>query len=150
MFKASFPKEYARYEAAFKAGRRVREDSGPWLGWVHVWKLQIVPHHDGLDAGPTAIFNMGNYEGGEAYLTDLKLKLHYPPGDVLIFLAADLYHGIGPWNIPQNAKVSPEGLTPGRVGNVFFSPASSLAFLKDQEEGWFKDTLAGTLPSSRK
>lgn len=150
MFKASFPTEYVRYEAAFKAGRWVREDPGPWLGRVHVWKLQVIAHRDGLDAGPTAIFNMGNYEGGEAYLTDLELKLQYSPGDVLIFLAADLYHVIGPWHIPQDAKVSAEGLTPGRVGNVFFSPASSLTFLKDRGEGWFKDTLAGTLPSSHK
>jgi hypothetical protein len=150
MFKASFPKEYVRFEAAFKAGRWVREDPGPWLGRAHVWKLQVVAHRDGLDAGPTAIFNMGDYEGGEAYLTDLELKLLYPPGDVLIFLAADLYHVIGPWYIPKGAKVSAEGLTPGRVGNVFFSPASSLAFLKDREEGWFKATLGGALPSSHK
>jgi hypothetical protein len=75
MFKVSFPADYKTYEKAFKAGQWIQSDPGPWLGRAIVWKLQVLPHRDGLDAGPTAIFNLGRYEGGEAYFTDLKLKL---------------------------------------------------------------------------
>lgn len=75
MFQASFPKFYLKYEAAFKAGKWTVADPGPFLGRAVVWKLDVMPHQDGLDEGPTAIFPMGRFTGGECYLTDLKLKL---------------------------------------------------------------------------
>lgn len=75
MFKASFPKEYQRYKKAFDAGVWLAQDPGPWLGRAIVYKLQVLPHRDGLDGGPTAMWNMGSYTGGELYLPDLKLKL---------------------------------------------------------------------------
>ncbi|KAG1830810.1 hypothetical protein EV424DRAFT_1305306, partial [Suillus variegatus] len=144
MFKVSFPNDYEIYEEAFKAGRWIQADPGPWLGRAIVWKLQVLPHRDKLDAGPTAIFNLGRYEGGEAYFTDLKLKLKYGPGDVIIFLSGDLYHGIGEWKPLQGLDAN--NITPGRIGNVFFSPAASVEFLKGHEEGWFKSTMGGQLP----
>lgn len=75
LFKVAFPKEHKRYAEAFKAGRWECSDPGPWLGRAIVWKLQVLPHRDGLDGGPTAIWNMGIYTGGELYLPDLGLKL---------------------------------------------------------------------------
>ncbi|KAG2071718.1 hypothetical protein BDR04DRAFT_1117540 [Suillus decipiens] len=38
---------------------------------------------------------------------------------LLMLEAADLYHVIGPWHIPQGAKAFVEGLTLGRVGVQF-------------------------------
>jgi hypothetical protein len=74
-FAIAFPKEYAKYKEAFDAGVWYLEDSGPWLGRVLVYKLQVKPHVDRSDGGPTAIFNVGQYTGGELYMPDLNLKL---------------------------------------------------------------------------
>lgn len=77
MFKVAYPEEFKIYEEAFEAGFWEAADPGPWLGRAIVWKLNVLPHRDGLDGGPTAIFCLGHFSGGEAYLTDLKLKLWY-------------------------------------------------------------------------
>lgn len=74
-FKVAFPEYYFEYKAAFDAGVWMTEDPGPWLGRAIVWKLPVRTHMDGLDDGPTAIFNCGNYKGGNLYLPDLKVKL---------------------------------------------------------------------------
>lgn len=71
----------------------------------------------------------------------------YQPGDVLIFRAGDLYHAIGPWK-PEGGVTS-RGITPGRIGNVFFSPAHSLKALKNRRRGWLKSTAGGALPSAK-
>jgi hypothetical protein len=76
-FKIAFPEEYLRYQDAFEAGIWEKEDTGPWLGRVIVYKLQVGPHQDRYDGGPTAIFNVGQYSGGDLYLPDLGLKLLY-------------------------------------------------------------------------
>lgn len=78
-FEVAFPDYYHKYKAAFKAGVWMSEDPGPWLRRAIVWKLPVKTHMDGLDEGPTAIFNVGNYTGGDLYLPDLKLKLEYVP-----------------------------------------------------------------------
>ncbi len=75
MFKVSFPVYYERYRAAFAAGIWFTEDPGPWIGRAIVYKLQVNTHVDGLDDGPTAVFNFGYYTGGEMYIPDLGLKL---------------------------------------------------------------------------
>lgn len=75
MFKVSFPAYYERYRAAFAAGNWFTEDPGPWIGRAIVYKLQVNTHVDGLDEGPTTVFNFGYYTGGEMYLPDLRLKL---------------------------------------------------------------------------
>ncbi|KAG1851642.1 hypothetical protein F4604DRAFT_1592270 [Suillus subluteus] len=146
MFKVSWPAYYERYRAAFEAGVWVEDDPGPWLGRAIVWKLQVLPHRDGLDGGPTAIFCLGSFSGGECYLPDLNLKLQYRPGDVLIFLSGDLYHAVGEWKATPG--VSARGITPGRIGNVFFTPADSLRALENRPPRWSKKTAGGTLPSS--
>ncbi|KIK41773.1 hypothetical protein CY34DRAFT_107160 [Suillus luteus UH-Slu-Lm8-n1] len=145
MFRVSFPAFYAKYEAVFLAGRWTVTDPGPLLGRVLVWKLQVMPHQDGLDAGPSIIFNMGKFTGGECYITDLKLKLKYRPGDVIILMGGALYHGIGPWKpLPG---ITEDGITPGRVSNVWFFPHSSFRVLENKEPGWalkFAGGLRGT------
>jgi hypothetical protein len=75
MFKVSWPEDYEKYRKAFEAGVWVEDDPGPWLGRAIVWKLQVLPHRDGLDGGPTAIFCLGRFSGGECYLPDLHIKL---------------------------------------------------------------------------
>ena len=78
MFKVSFPEYYEKYRHAFAAGHWFGNlDPGPWLGRAIVYKLQVLTHVDGLDDGPTAVFNFGYYTEGEMYLPDLGLKLEY-------------------------------------------------------------------------
>lgn len=75
MFKAAFPKYYAKYHRAFQAGQWADDNPGPWLGRAIVWKLQVGTHRDGLDEGPAACFPCGKYEGGNLCLPDLNAKL---------------------------------------------------------------------------
>lgn len=74
MFQAAYPDYYKRYRAAFEAGVWCQCDGGPFLGRALVYKLQVALHQDGLDAGPTASFPMGFYEGGELYVPDIEAK----------------------------------------------------------------------------
>jgi hypothetical protein len=76
-FAVAFPEEHKKYQQAFKAGVWLSEDPGPWLGCAIVYKLQVDPHQDKSDGGPTAIFNVGQYTGGDLYLTSLGLKFLY-------------------------------------------------------------------------
>lgn len=79
MFKHAFPEYWAQYRQAFQAGRwyRIKDDPGPFIGRAIVYKLQVLPHRDGLDGGPAAIFPVGRFKGGELYLPDLDAKLQY-------------------------------------------------------------------------
>lgn len=74
-FKVAFPDYHEKYKAAFEAGVWMTDDPGPWLGRAIVWKLPVRTHMDGLDEGPTAIFNVGRYTGGNLDLPDLGVKL---------------------------------------------------------------------------
>jgi len=74
-FEVAFPNYYAKYKAAFEAGIWTTKDPGPWLGRAIVWKLPVQTHVDGLDDGPTAIFNIERYTGGKLSLPDLRVKL---------------------------------------------------------------------------
>lgn len=74
-FQKAFPDYHQKYAKAFEAGIWHAEDSGPWLGRALVYKLQVLPHVDGLDNGPTASFAAGFFTGGEMHLADLGLKL---------------------------------------------------------------------------
>ncbi|KAG2031210.1 hypothetical protein BDR03DRAFT_986545 [Suillus americanus] len=68
MFHEAFPDFYAKYVQAFKAGKWMVVDPGPFLGRAI----------DGLDEGPAVIFPMGHFSGGECYIPDLRLKLIQP------------------------------------------------------------------------
>lgn len=87
IFKAAFPEEYIQYKSAFDAGNWFTDDPGPWLGRAIIWKMQVRSHRDGLDGGPSIIFNMGRYTGGHLYLTDLKLKFRF----AIYFINITLY-----------------------------------------------------------
>jgi hypothetical protein len=76
------------------------------------------------------------------------LWTRYKPGDVVIFLARDLYHAVEQWE-PAGAGTE-DGVMPGRVGYVFFSPARSLEALRGKEKGWYRDTFGGAWPSVKK
>jgi hypothetical protein len=73
-FSIAFPAEHKTYRRAFDVGGWLTEDPGPWLGRAIVYKLQIDHHQDKSDGGPTAIFNVGQYTGGNLFLTSLGLK----------------------------------------------------------------------------
>lgn len=75
LFKSLYPAFHEKYRKAFEAGVWVRADPGPFLGRAIVWKLQVEPHRDGLDAGPAICFPLGSFTGGALYLPDLGLKL---------------------------------------------------------------------------
>ncbi|KAG6905514.1 hypothetical protein DXG01_002283 [Tephrocybe rancida] len=142
MFEVAFPEYYAKYKVAFDAGVWEADDPGPWLGRAVIWKMQVLPHRDGLDQGPAATFPMGYYSGGEMYFTDLGLKLSYGPGDVVISLAGSLYHAVGDWE----PEVSPSTVSPGRVSHVFFFPKKSFALLEGKPAQWANNTMTGVAP----
>ncbi|KAI0074579.1 hypothetical protein K474DRAFT_1601306 [Panus rudis PR-1116 ss-1] len=148
-FKAALPEYHAKYQKAFEAGVWLKADPGPWLGRAVVYKLQVSPHVDGLDDGPTAAFPTGYFEGGEAYFPDLRLKLWYRPRDILIFFSGHLFHAVGEWK-PTVAPRSEDGQTPGRVGHVFFFPRFSMETLHDKPADWMVRTTGGVYPDPMK
>lgn len=85
-FAALYPKYYRKYKAAFDAGVWIKQDPGPFIGRVIVWKLQVSLHQDRSDAGPTAAFPNGMYEGGEFYAPELDAKLAYVPFCSIVLL----------------------------------------------------------------
>ncbi|KAJ7790590.1 hypothetical protein B0H14DRAFT_2939020 [Mycena olivaceomarginata] len=132
-FAEAFPTYYAKY---------IRIQSwGPWLGRAIVYKLQVGEHVDGLDDGPTACFCVGNFDGGPMYLPDIGMKLSYRAGDILVFMSGLLYHCVGKWT--PKGGITPEGITPGRISHVFFSPQNSIAQLEGKADGWMKRTMGG-------
>lgn len=56
-----------------------------------VYKLQVLPHIDGLDNGPTASFAAGFFTGGEMHLADQGLKLRC--GNFIPISRVDLIFG---------------------------------------------------------
>jgi hypothetical protein len=163
-FSIAFPDHYLKYKEAFEAGFWYSEDPGPWLGRALVYKLQVRAHRDSLDGGPTAIFNVGQYIGGKLYYPSLSLKFlsvktlllsfamltlllpRYKPGDIHIFLAGSIYHAVAPWK--PASGVGLDGITPGRIGHVFFSPKASLERLEGKRKEWRNDTFSGLWPST--
>ncbi|KAJ7814338.1 hypothetical protein B0H14DRAFT_3747792, partial [Mycena olivaceomarginata] len=140
MFEVAYPEYHAKYTAAFKAGVWETADPGPWIGRAIVYKLQVSEHVDGLDDGPTASFSVGDFDGGAMYLPDIGMKLS--AGDILIFMSGLLYHCVGKWS--PAVGISPEGITPGRISHVFFSPQNSIAQLDGKPEGWMMRTMGGS------
>ncbi|KAF8232938.1 hypothetical protein L208DRAFT_1269430, partial [Tricholoma matsutake] len=146
-FKKAFLEYHRQYSKAFSAGIWNLEDPGPWLGHALVYKLQVLPHIDGLDNGPTTCFPVAYFTGRAMHLSDLGLKLHYGLGDVIIFLSGWLYHTVQFWEPapPPNSE-----LTSGCIRSVFFFPDNSLKGLKGKPLGWNVDTMTGSFPSASK
>ncbi|KAJ7906109.1 hypothetical protein B0H13DRAFT_1619670 [Mycena leptocephala] len=141
MFEVAYPEYHAKYTQAFKAGVWETADPGPWIGRAIVYKLQVSEHVDGLDDGPTASFCVGDFDGGPMYLPDIGMKLSYRQGDILIFMSGLLYHCVGKWS--PGRGISSDGITPGRISHVFFSPQNSIAQLDGKPEGWMMRTMGG-------
>jgi hypothetical protein len=75
MFEAAFPQLYQQYKAAFEAGVWIQEDPGPFIGRAIIYKLQSKLHRDKNDAGPSASFPVGYFDGGEMLFPQLGTKL---------------------------------------------------------------------------
>lgn len=69
----------------------------------------------------------------------------YAPGDVVIMHSGDLYHVVDTWK--PTATMEKGGITPGRVGMVYFSPATALLALEGKPPGWMRDTCGGSAPT---
>ncbi|KAJ7860965.1 hypothetical protein B0H14DRAFT_2576314 [Mycena olivaceomarginata] len=124
MFEVAYPEYHAKYTAAFKAGVWETADPGPWIGRAIVYKLQVSEHVDGLDDGPTASFCVTS------------------TGELCTWQTLDSYHCVGKWS--PAVGISPEGITPGRISHVFFSPQNSIAQLDGKPEGWMMRTMGGS------
>ena len=71
MFEVFFPDIFKKFQSAFQAGKWWEGDQGPWLGRAIVYKLQVYPHFDPSEAGPTASFPCGWFEGGRMCVPQL-------------------------------------------------------------------------------
>lgn len=76
VIKKVFPAEFAKYQAAFKAGRLFGDyGNSCFLGEVVVVNLQIHQHQDRGDGNLCVIFAHGSYKGGYLVVPSLKLVL---------------------------------------------------------------------------
>lgn len=56
------------------------------------------------------------------------VAFRYRCGDIVLFESSALYHSVGAWKPSVGVR---EGITPGRIGHVFFFPKKSLQNLED-------------------
>jgi hypothetical protein len=80
----------------------------------------------------------------ECFLFHLFHIFRYGPGDVLLFESAKIFHEILEWE-PEEMEEGDQ-CTPGRIGNVFFTPKWTMDKLQGHEEGWGRKTVYGRLP----
>ncbi|KZS89565.1 hypothetical protein SISNIDRAFT_397745, partial [Sistotremastrum niveocremeum HHB9708] len=149
---ASFPDEWKRNRKAYEAGQWTRSDTrqGGFLARAIVWKLQVDVHRDSQDepGGICICFNGGSYMSAEKrgrtgiVFPDLGLIFEYPPGAVIVFRSADLYHGIIPWK-PTPELPNHNSLTPGRFSYVFFNQGRAMDVLSDKPAGWGRKNAFG-------
>lgn len=74
MFKATFPEDFKKYEAAFLAGKWIEQDPGPFAGRAIAYKLDTELHYDDQDVGPTVVFPVGHYTGGYMEFPQLRAR----------------------------------------------------------------------------
>ncbi|TEB23576.1 hypothetical protein FA13DRAFT_1715255 [Coprinellus micaceus] len=142
-FKHAFPTWYHNYLQAYQAGRfwPPEVDPGPFLGRALVWKVQVLPHRDAKDKGPSGMFNCGYYSGGALFFPDLWLKLAYRPGDLVFAMTGDLIHAVEEWSpLPPPRE---HGVSPGRFSTVFFFPENSFDRLKGKPKDWNSLNMTG-------
>ena len=65
MFEAGFPEVYKKYQQTSNMSIWVEEDSGPFLEWAIIYKLQDKLHKDWKDLGPSACFPTGSFKESE-------------------------------------------------------------------------------------
>ncbi|TFK65352.1 hypothetical protein BDN72DRAFT_773420 [Pluteus cervinus] len=131
---------YQEYGTAFDAGVWEQQDKGPWLARAIVYKSQVELHRDNNDLGLSLSFACGHFTGGAMLFPELGLKLAYNPGDVILSYAGRLSHKVTTW---KPTAYYPAGITPGRIGTVFFFPKHSLQKLCGKPPGWGLDTGYG-------
>ncbi|KZT31151.1 hypothetical protein SISSUDRAFT_1038656 [Sistotremastrum suecicum HHB10207 ss-3] len=145
----TIPSEYDKAKPIYDAGKWISEDSpdGIALGRAILWKLQVAIHRDTQDGlGNFCIaFNFGRWVpdgmfGGGMAFPDLGLMFEYPPGSILIFRSADLFHGVMPW---QPAHCRGDSITPGRVSWVLFTSQAARRILDGKPPGWLVKTNQG-------
>ncbi|KAG6864741.1 hypothetical protein C0991_007448 [Blastosporella zonata] len=141
MFHEIYPETYSKYKEAFEAGAWMQEDPGVFLGRVIVYKLQVHPHLDRGDDGPSVSFPCGYYDGGCMMIPQLKAKFLYCPGSICMFEAYRIYHAVSRW--APMVMEEQDVLTPGRISTVLFSPKNSVEMLKGKPPGWGKRTDFG-------
>src|ERR1700677_3012226 len=79
-------------------------------------------------------------------LLQLLMLCRYKPGNIHIFFAGSIYHTVGCWTpLPG---VGSDGITPGRIGNIFFSPKSAMKVLAGKPRGWRNNTFSSLWPST--
>lgn len=61
-------------------------------------------------------------------------------------LAGDLYHSVGKWKPVGDTTF--DGITPGRIGEVHFSPETSMNFLETRGPNWCTQTHGGKFPNA--
>ncbi|KAJ3500114.1 hypothetical protein NLJ89_g9936 [Agrocybe chaxingu] len=141
---AVFPDWHKIYTEAFEAGCMFEEDPGPFYGRAIIYKLQGELHKDNRDGGPSCSFGVGSYSGGAMYVPQLRAKFRYCPGSMCLFFSSLLHHEVEEFSPGiQTPEMMELGLTPGRIGTVFFFPKLSLHHLKGKPKGWGKRTGFG-------
>ena len=71
----ALPEWFEKYKRAFEAGGWLPKDPGPFLARAIIYKLQGRLHKDKHDMGPSVSFPVGEFDGGEMLLPQLKAKL---------------------------------------------------------------------------
>lgn len=147
------------YPEAFEAGVWLQHDPGLFLACVVVYKLQSRLHWDKHDVGPSVLFPVGQFTGGEMVFPQLNMKLQwvihystiqslthyrYAPGNFCIFYSSVIFHKVTLFiPLPQTIEQAADDITPGRIGSVFFFLKASLAILKGKPKGWDYTTAFG-------
>ncbi|KAJ7201413.1 hypothetical protein GGX14DRAFT_371243, partial [Mycena pura] len=156
-FRGIFPDWHERYSKAFQAGCSLPgDDPGPFIGRAVIWKVQVLVHLDGLDAGPVATTPEGSFRGGgfifpDFARTSLGKAIKYAPGDLCITYGSALYHGVQKWEpLAVKKEDALNNITARHISTVFFFPEKSLIMLENQPDDWSRDTAGGLLPSARR
>jgi hypothetical protein len=63
-------------------------------------------------------------------------------------MAGAIYHAVSEWK--PLGGIDQCGITPGRIGHVFFSPASALKVLEGRPPYWRNNTYSGMWPDLAK
>ncbi|KAJ8083275.1 hypothetical protein PM082_009147 [Marasmius tenuissimus] len=144
--KVFWPEHHDKLRRAREAARTVKSTGGCFNSCAIIYKLLVIPHWDNSDTNVSVSFPAGKYKGGYMYLPQLGLVFEYKPGTVIVFRASKIFHTVGHWEaLPMTME---DGITPGRIGTVFFFPESSLDEPQGKEPGWALKTNYGRTPSS--
>lgn len=69
----------------------------------------------------------------------------YKPGDIVIFMAGDLYHAVGDWQPAERTEeLEQANISSGRVSHVFFFPKTAVKALEGKAKNWATSTVWGT------